>query len=132
MKHYFALVHKDADSAYGIQFPDIPCVFSASDDAEDIVKNAIEALQLYAEDEALPDPSSHADILAREEVRAELAEGAYLVSVPFIEDDSAVVRVNVTFERGVLKAIDTVAKDRGLTRSSFLAQAARHEIEVGV
>ncbi|HWT63353.1 MAG TPA: type II toxin-antitoxin system HicB family antitoxin [Ochrobactrum sp.] len=132
MKHYFALVHKDADSAYGIQFPDIPGVFSASDEADDIVKNAIEALQLFAEDEALPVPSSHADIVSRDDVRAELNAGAYLVSVPFIEDDSAVVRVNVTFERGVLKAIDAIAKDRGLTRSSFLAQAARHEIEVGV
>jgi len=51
--------------------------------------------------------------------RAELAQGACLVSVLLIEDDSAVVRVNVTFERGVVKAIDTVAKDRSLTRSSF-------------
>ncbi|MGP3711771.1 type II toxin-antitoxin system HicB family antitoxin [Brucella sp. RRSP16] len=83
MKHYIALVHKDADSAYGIQFPDIPGVFSASDDAHDIVKNAIEALQLYAEDETLPDPSSHADIVARDDVRAALAEGGHLVSVPF-------------------------------------------------
>ncbi|QWK79149.1 type II toxin-antitoxin system HicB family antitoxin [Ochrobactrum sp. BTU1] len=97
MKHYFALAHKDADSAYGIQFPDIPGVFSASDEADDIVKNAIVALQLFAEDEALPVPSSHADIVAREEVRAELAEGAYLVSVPFIEDDSAFVRVALAF-----------------------------------
>lgn len=129
MKHYFALVHKDADSAYGIQFPDLPGVFSASDEAEDIVKNAIEALQLFAEDEAMPVASSHADIVSRANVRAELENGAYLISVPFIEDDGAVVRVNVTFERGILKAIDTVAKDRGLTRSSFLAQAARHEIE---
>lgn len=132
MKHYFALVQKDADSAYGIQFPDLPSVFSASDEAEDIVKNAIEALQLYAEDETLPDASSHEDIIARDDVRSALNEGAYLISVPYIEDDSAVVRVNVTFERGVLKAIDNVAKSRGLTRSSFLAQAARHEIEVGV
>lgn len=132
MKHFFALVHKDTDSAYGIQFPDLPSVFSASDEANDIVKNAIEALQLYAEDETLPDASSHADIVARDDVRAELNAGAYLISVPYIEDDSAVVRVNVTFERGVLKAIDDVAKGRGLTRSSFLAQAARHEIEVGV
>lgn len=132
MKHYFALVHKDADSAYGIQFPDIPSVFSASDEADDIVKNAIEALRLYEEDETMPKASSHADIISRADVRTELEKGAYLISVPFIEDDTAVVRVNVTFERGVLKAIDDVTKERGLTRSSFLAQAAKHEIEAGV
>lgn len=131
MKHFFALVHKDVDSAYGIQFPDIPGVFSASDDADDIVKNAVEALQLYAEDEALPDPSSHADIVSRDDVRAELNAGAYLVSVPFIEDDNFIVRVNVSLERGVLKAIDETARKRGLTRSGFLAQSARNEIEAG-
>lgn len=80
----------------------------------------------------MPKASRHAEIVARDDVRAELDAAAYLISVPFIEDDSAVVRVNVTFERGVLKAIDSVASDRGLTRSSFLAQSARYEIERGV
>jgi len=39
------------------------------------------------------------------------------------------VRENVTFERGLLRAIDEAAKDRSLTRSAFLANAARREIE---
>lgn len=39
------------------------------------------------------------------------------------------MRVNVTFERGLLRAIDEAAKDRSLTRSAFLANAARREIE---
>lgn len=78
--------------------------------------NAVEALQLWAEDMPLPPPSSHADILALPDVRQALAEGGYLISVPYIDNDSAVVRANVTFERGVLRAIDTVARVRGLTR----------------
>ncbi len=129
MRHYFALVHKDADSAYGIQFPDVPGVYSAADNADDIVPNAVEALRLYAEDEELPKASSHESITARADIRAELAEGAYLVSVPLIENDTTVVRANVTFERGVLRAIDETAKARGLTRAAFLADAARREIE---
>ncbi|WP_273794603.1 type II toxin-antitoxin system HicB family antitoxin [Brucella intermedia] len=131
MKHYFALVHKDDDSAYGVQFPDIPGVFSAADEINDIIKEAVDALQLYAEDAELPVASSHADIIARDDVKAELAKGAFLISVPYIEDDSAVVRANISFERGILKAIDATAKARGLSRSGFLAQAARHEIEAG-
>lgn len=129
MRHYFALVHKDADSAFGVQFPDIDGVFSAADDADSIVPNAVEALRLFAEDEALPPPSSHEAILARDDVRAALAEGAYLVSVPLIDNDTETVRANVTFERGVLRAIDAAAKSRGLTRAAFLASAARREIE---
>jgi metal-responsive CopG/Arc/MetJ family transcriptional regulator len=49
--------------------------------------------------------------------------------VPFIEDTTRTVRANVTFDKGMLDAIDTAAKERGLTRSAFLASAARKEIE---
>ncbi len=129
MTWYIALVHKDPESAYGVSFPDLPSVFSAADDEEDIVRNAIEALSLWAEDEALPRPSSHAEILARDEVREELKEGAFLVRIPLVRDDTRTVRANITMEAGTLAAIDAAAKRRGLTRSAFLASAALKEIE---
>ncbi len=40
MSTYFALVHKDAGSAFGIQFPDLPGCFSAADELNDIFRNA--------------------------------------------------------------------------------------------
>ena len=129
MKSYFALVEKEDGSAFGVRFPDIPGCFSAADVEEEIVPNAVEALQLWAEDMPVPEPSSHADIMTREDIRLALASGAYLVSIPLIDNDTAVVRANVTFERGMLKAIDVAAKARGVTRSAFLASAARKEIE---
>ena len=129
MTWYIAIVHKDPESAYGVSFPDLPGVFSAADDEEDIVPNAIEALTLWAEDEALPQPSSHAAILSREEVRTELKDGAFLVRIPLVRDDTRTVRANITMEAGTLAAIDAAAKRRGLTRSAFLASAALKEIE---
>ncbi|MDX8525636.1 type II toxin-antitoxin system HicB family antitoxin [Mesorhizobium sp. MSK_1335] len=129
MKNYFALVEKDANSAFGVRFPDIPGCFSAADAPEDIVPNAVEALQLWAEDMSVPEPSSHEVIVSLPEIRTALSEGAYLVSVPLIDNDSAVVRAKVTFERGVLRAIDAAARERGITRSAFLSSAARKEIE---
>lgn len=129
MTSYFAIVHKDEGSAFGVSFPDLPGVFSAADDQADIVTNAIQALRLWAEDEALPAPSTIEAIAAREDVRADLAEGAFIVRVPLVDTDSRVVRANVSFEAGVLAAIDAAAKERGLTRAAFLAAAARHEIE---
>lgn len=129
MRYYVALVHKDPESAFGISFPDLPSVFSAADDEEAIVPNALEALRLLAEDEELPVPSSHADILARADVRQELNQGGFLIRVPLIEDDSRTVRANITMEAGTLAAIDVAAKERGLTRSAFLASCARKEIE---
>lgn len=129
MKTYFALVEKDTDSAFGVRFPDIPGVFSAADRQDKVVANAVEALQLWAEDMPVPPPSRHEDIVADADIRQALVGGAYLISVPLIDNDSAVVRANVTFERGMLRAIDAAARDRGLTRSAFLASAARREIE---
>lgn len=129
MRYYVALVPKDPESAYGITFPDLPSVFSAADSDEDIIVNAIEALRLWAEDEELPPPSSHHEIVERPDLRTELASGAFLIRVPFIEDDTRTVRANITMEAGTLAAIDQAAKQRGLTRSAFLASCARHEIE---
>lgn len=129
MRHYFALVHKDDDSAYGLQFPDFPGVFSAADDQDEIISNAIEALRLYAEDRKLTDPLALESVLEQKGVREQLAAGAYLVSVPLIDNDTATVRVNVSFERGVLRAIDDTAEKRGLTRAAFLASAAKRAIE---
>lgn len=44
MKYYYAVVRKDGDSAYGVHFPDLPCVFSAADKLENVLLNACEAL----------------------------------------------------------------------------------------
>ena len=53
MKTFHAIVHKDRDSAFGVQFPDAPGCFSAADDLADVLPNAAEALSLYF-DEAPP------------------------------------------------------------------------------
>ena len=29
MQHYIGLIHKDADSDFGVSFPDFPCVVTA-------------------------------------------------------------------------------------------------------
>ena len=129
MRVYYALVEQEGDSAFGVSFPDLPSVFSAADAEGDIVANAVEALRLWAEDEDLPQPSTIAEIRTREDVRETLAAGGFLVRVPLIDDDTRVVRVNLTFEAGMLQAIDAEAKRRGLTRTAFLASAARKEIE---
>jgi predicted RNase H-like HicB family nuclease len=68
MPHYVAIV-EDAgpDTAIGIWFPDLPGCFSAGDDVDQALKNAEEALALYAESLAqegrsLPPPRSLADL----------------------------------------------------------------------
>jgi predicted RNase H-like HicB family nuclease len=52
MLHYVAIV-EDAgpDKAIGVWFPDLPGCFSAGDDVDEALRNAEEALALYAEAE---------------------------------------------------------------------------------
>ena len=129
MRYYIAVVHKDADSSFGVSFPDVPGVHSAADDMADLVPNAAEALNLLAEDESLPEPRRLEEVRNDAAVAQELARGAFLVAVPFIENDAKIVRINVSMESGMVRAIDAAASARNLTRSAFLAQAARREIE---
>src|SRR5436309_10775451 len=53
MPHYVAIV-EDAgpEKAVGIWFPDLPGCFSAGDDVDSAIRNAEQALALYAEAEA--------------------------------------------------------------------------------
>ncbi|MCC6942434.1 MAG: type II toxin-antitoxin system HicB family antitoxin, partial [Novosphingobium sp.] len=50
MTYFYAVVHKQEDSAFGVHFPDLPGCLSAADDVEQLVPNACEALELWLED----------------------------------------------------------------------------------
>ncbi len=128
MQYFTAIVHKDEDSAYGLTFPDLPGCFAAADSWDDIPAAAAEALDLWFEDQPDVDPASLDEIRRRAEVAEELAQGAVLMPVPYIPADTALARVNISLERGLLRAIDETAKARGMTRSSFIASSARREL----
>ncbi|MFN7054218.1 type II toxin-antitoxin system HicB family antitoxin [Hyphomonas sp.] len=129
MTRYFALVEQEGDSAYGVTFPDVAGCFSAADDEDDLMKNAIEALSLHLESQPLPPARSSAELNEVPDIRAAILAGAYLMPVPLIVSESRQVSANISLDKGMLKAIDAAARERGLTRSAFLIEAARHEIE---
>ncbi len=125
---YWAIVHHDEGSAFGVSFPDLPDCFAAADDERDIMKNAIAALDDYFSDgHEAPTAMSLNEV--KREVKEDLAEGAYLIQVPVIPLTSKSVRVNLSMDSGLLAAIDDAASRLGLNRSAFIAQAARREIE---
>jgi len=85
MKTYFAIVHKDPDSAVGVVFPDLPGCFSAGDTYDAAIANAHVALRLYAEAEReagrqLPMPRTFEALYQDREVREE-AKGAPFVGI---------------------------------------------------
>ena len=127
MQHFYAIVHKDTESAFGVTFPDLPGCFSAADAIDDVLPNACEALELWFEDADATQPRRLDEI--RDLAAVDLAEGAFIVAVPRITRTGRQVRANISLDRGMLDAIDRAATERSLTRSAFLADAARNEIE---
>jgi len=127
MKYFYALVHKDDDSAFGVTFPDLPGCFSAADRIEDVVPNACEALDLWFDDQRDVEPMRLDE--ARTACASDLEQGGFLIAVPRVTHGGKQERVNLSLDSGILAAIDKAATERSLTRSGFLAQAARNEIE---
>lgn len=124
--HYVAVIDKEPDSAYGVQFPEVPGCFSAADSFEEIVPNAIEALSLYFEDTDPMPPRGLESV--REQVADDIAKGAVLMMIPYVRDRKRVVRVNLSLEKGFLDTLDEAARMRGMTRSAFVEKAATREI----
>jgi len=125
---FYAVVHHDEGSAYGVSFPDVPDCFAAADDQEDILKHAICALEDYfADGHEVPAPRGVEDI--KRELKEDLAEGAFLISVPLIPRPVKSVRVNISMDQGLLASIDQAAERLELNRSAFLALAAANEIK---
>jgi predicted RNase H-like HicB family nuclease len=130
MQHYIALIHKDADSDYGVSFPDLPGVITAGSNLDEARKLAAEALAFHleglAEDgEAAPEPSSLEEIMS---VRENMDGVAVLIAAPATEVKS--IRINVTMPADVLDQIDRYAEREGFTRSGFLAQAAKKAMAI--
>jgi predicted RNase H-like HicB family nuclease len=128
MRPYIALIHKEANSDYGVSFPDLPGCISVGATLDDARAMAAEALALHlegltADGEALPEPSSLESIMADATNRDGVA---ILVDPPKAVSKS--VRLNITLADDLLQQIDLHAEANGLTRSGFLARAARHEL----
>ena len=125
MADYIGLIHKDAESDYGVSFPDFPGVVTAGRDLDEARAMAEEALAfhvdgLVADGEAVPEPSSLTSVMADPENRDGVA---ILVSVKTHAPKA--VRVNITLPEDILQEIDRFAESQGLSRSGFLVRAAK-------
>jgi predicted RNase H-like HicB family nuclease len=135
MARYVALLDGKA-GAYGVTVPDLPGCTSGGSTTDEALRNAVEAVRLWAEDaiadgEVLPQPRSIETLRGDPGIAEAIAEGAALAIVPLLLDAGRPAKANLSIDAGLLSAIDEAAKARGLTRSAFLATAAREKIESG-
>jgi predicted RNase H-like HicB family nuclease len=129
MANYIAIIHKEANTDFGVSFPDFHGCITAGqtiDEAKDFAQEALSLhIQGMLEDgDKLPASSSLEKIMANKNFADTVA---YLVvNVP--DAKPRTVRVNITVPEMTLKQIDAAAKKRGMSRSSFLVHVAQHAI----
>jgi len=122
---YPVIIHKDKSSDYGVIVPDFPGVFSGGETLEKALKNVQDAIETFYEGEEVatpPHPSPLEAMLASEDAQG---GAVVLVNVNFDFLEKKAVPVNITLPIWLRDRIDKAAKDAGISRSRFIAQAAQ-------
>ncbi len=131
MTHFVGILDGDHD-VWGVRVPDLPGCHGGGNSPDEAIADATSAAREWAEVRlakgiALPVPRTLAAILKEEGIDA--ASGKSAVMIPLIVNSGRPVRANLSLDAGLLAAIDAEAARRGLTRSAFVAGAAREKIE---
>lgn len=119
------VIHKDANSDYGVTVPDLPGCFSAAETMDEALTNAVEAIELHLEGmlldgEPLPLPQS-VDV---HQQNPDYADGVWaLVTVDLSRISGKSKRVNITLPERLLAVMDQYAAQHGETRSGLIAEA---------
>ena len=122
---YPVIIHKDEGTDYGIIVPDFPGVFSGGETLEKALANVQDAIESFYEGEenaAPPQPSPLEKALTSEDAQG---GAVVLVDVDFDFLEKKAVPVNITLPVWLRNRIDKAAKDAGVSRSRFIAQAAQ-------
>jgi predicted RNase H-like HicB family nuclease len=126
MTQYFGILD-GADGVWGVRIPDLPGCFGGGATAGEALSDAVSAAREWAEHRAskgyaLPPASS------LEGIAGSVQPHEAIVTVPVLLDSGRSVRANLSLDAALLEDIDRAAKARGLTRSAFIASAARDKI----
>lgn len=118
---YIAYLHKDANSDYGVSFPDFPGCITAGSTLEEARRMAAEALSFHIagmqEDGAsIPAPSTLDDLRGDPALKDAVA---FLVEV---KEPEKTVRVNITARESEIAEIDSRARAARLSRSAYMVR----------
>jgi len=129
MSRYVVLID-GKKGAYGVTVPDLPGCTAMGRSVDEAMANAAAAMRDWAEvtEESgggIGRPRAAEAVAADAEVRAALARGAVLASVPLIRETGRPAKANLSLDSGILAAIDDEARRRKLTRSALVEAMAK-------
>jgi predicted RNase H-like HicB family nuclease len=131
MTHYVGILEGEG-AVWSIRIPDVPGCHGGGDTADHALSDTISALhevtQRYAtRGITLRTPRTIQDVVV--DPASEFSAATEVaVMIPLLLDQARPVSANISIDAGLLATIDAEAKKRGLTRSAFLASAARDKI----
>jgi predicted RNase H-like HicB family nuclease len=133
MARYLAVIDED-DGRLGAFFPDAPGCVAMGETEDEVIDNATEALSEWAVDVladggTLPPPRSYVELLKSGDY--DLGRGGMVAPIPLLLETGKLARANISLDAGLLADIDEAAARRGVTRSAFLAAAAKEKIKAG-
>ena len=122
---YPIIIHKDADSDYGVTFPDIFDCFSAGTTIEEAINKAQKAAECHIEgmlidSEPIPIPSN----IDLHKTNPDFKNGVWaLVEIDISKLSLKSKKINITMPERLIRIVDQYAKKSGSSRSGLLAQA---------
>jgi predicted RNase H-like HicB family nuclease len=122
---YIALLRKDPDSDFGVDFPDFPGCITAGSTLEETRAMAQKALETHIEcllelGKVIPAPSGLEAVMSD-------PENAEAIPFPVVVADRLARdrQIDVALGAADLEKLDTLAGKRGVTRQALLAEAVR-------
>jgi predicted RNase H-like HicB family nuclease len=132
MMNFPVVVHKDADSVYGVTVPDLPGCFSAGETLDEALENVKEAIACHIEgllmdEELLPIPQA----IEKHYQNPDYSDGIWdSVCVDLSKISGQSKSIEVILPEKILSQLDRYAKKQGESRSSLLAQATVEYLSV--
>ena len=120
------VVHKDADSGYGVTVPDLPGCFSAGGTLDEVIESAREAIACHIEGLLMDgEPVPARTSLETHQGNDDYRDGVWAIAeVDISKLSSKTKRINITLPERVLAIVDQAAVREGQSRSGLLARAA--------
>lgn len=122
------VVHKENKSSFGVTVPDFPGCFTSGETFDEAIRSVQEAIECHLDEgDEIPEPSS-IEVLAK---NPDYKCGLWvMVEIDFSAFEHRTKRINVSIPENLLHEIDSFAKRNGLSRSAFLARAAKNALKV--
>jgi predicted RNase H-like HicB family nuclease len=127
---YPLYVHRDGDTGFRASFPDFPRATARGHSFDELKRNAQEVVELMYDrsEQLIPAPTCSTSEL--QSLDMDDGQGIWMfIEINLARVTSKAVGVQFSVLDSLLQRVDAAAKERHMTRSTFMTLAVAHELE---